>query len=88
MKPIRIQTCDFVNASDLTRGINSDTIEAVSETLGSGIDAISWGNNNRTMVDIYTYRTAVENSEIHPNSVRAFLKRLDMIGDVYIDLEN
>jgi len=84
---MKINTCQFVDASDLFNGLS----ELWSELVESEPD-FTWGNNNRSLVvadDILNHfdNSVIEN-EGQLETLRKRVQKLPEGGQIYVDLEN
>jgi hypothetical protein len=84
---IHSQTCLFVHASDLFRGLNKLWDEFVDSA-----PPFSWGDNNRSLVDADSILNHLDGcSHVTDSLVTELRKRVDLLpkgGLTYIDLEN
>ena len=87
-KQIEIQTCQFVNCSDLFDGL-SELLDKMCETDLP----FTWGDNNRSMVTASTIIRVLNDIVEDPDDVQLIeLKaRIDLLPekhDTYVDMEN
>ena len=83
-KTIKVQTCDFVSATDIVpRGWDKWFWESISENA-----PFSWGDNNRSLVTANDFARHCEQCLDDSVKVKRFLKKVRDLGDMYIDLES
>lgn len=78
-------TCQYVNASDLFKGLAN-----LWEEFSNSNPDFSWGGNNRTLVDPKAILDHLDNRVIE-NGPQMETLRHRIVGlpdDVYVDLEN
>lgn len=93
MNKLPIQTCQFVQFSDLFQGC-----PAAADLFSNTDPNCSWGDNNRTMVVPHFITNHLKSVADFSNrkrltaeqrQVKTVLARLDALpADVYVDLEN
>lgn len=83
---MNIQTCQFVSATDVFKGCG-----LAWDVFAGGDPDCSWGDNNRTMVTPDVIIRVLEQDEHEGSTKRQVtiaLKRLEQLGQTYVDLES
>lgn len=86
---MKIQTCEFVTVSDVFRGLPL----AREAFIESNHHSCSWGDNNRSLITPDVIIDALEQANDGTNAkeskqIKAACKRLEKLGQTYVDLEN
>jgi hypothetical protein len=84
-KTMTIHTCQYVEASDLFKGLGE-----LCDEFTNSEPSFSWGGNNRTLIDGQSILNHLDNSVIENAGQLETLRRRvrKLPGDVYVDLEN
>jgi hypothetical protein len=83
-KKIKVQTCEFVSATDLvSRSWDCGFWETISDNA-----PFSWGDNNRSMVTASDFANHCEQKLDDSPKHKNWLKKIRNLGEMYIDLES
>jgi hypothetical protein len=88
MKPIPVQTTNFVTASDL---FATKAMRKLWDDFTEGNPKVTWGDANRTMVVAAFIVNELEEGDVHPASIKALRRRIERLPEqyeCYVDLEN
>ena len=82
-----VQTCSFVAASDVFKGLN-----ALWTALVESDPPFSWGSNNRSLINSTNLTSYLDGQGFDDpvgDQLTVLIERLDALPtDIYIDLEN